>query len=89
MTSVAEFTAAVDFNVGEPDHVSWQRAAYFPTALDVIRKMTPDSLHVDTKERKIVIHETFVTDSTNVMRLSVRKRSKNSFRDLRERGLCS
>lgn len=51
---------------------------HFPSAPAVIRKMTPDTLFVDEARKKITVHETFVTDSGNVMKLASKKRSKYS-----------
>ena len=50
--------------------------------------MARDSLHVDTKERKPVIHETFVTDSTNVMRLFQFARDPNIHFETYVNGVC-
>ena len=50
--------------------------------------MARDSLHVDTQERKPVIHETFVTDSTNVMRLFQFARDPNIHFETYVNGVC-
>ena len=43
---------------------------------------------MDTKERKPVIHETFVTDSTNVMRLFKFARDPNIHFEIYVNGVC-
>ena len=43
---------------------------------------------MDTKERKPMIHETFVTDSTNVMRLFQFARDPNIHFEIYVNGVC-